>query len=78
MEVMASCTSIPARWLGRQGELGTLTPGAVADIAVLRPIRRPTRFRDAAGEVFVGEQLLVPQMTVLGGRIVYRQVDFGT
>jgi dihydroorotase len=50
----------------------------MADIAVLRPVRRPTRFLDTTGEVFVGEQLLVPQMTVLGGRIVYRQIDFAT
>jgi predicted amidohydrolase len=78
MEVVAACTSTPAQWLGRQGQLGTFAPGAVADIAVLRPIRRPTRFRDTQGEVFMGEQLLVPQLTVLGGRIVYRQVDFAT
>jgi dihydroorotase len=64
--------------LGKQGQLGTLAAGAIADIAVLRPIRRATRFCDTLGEVFIGEQLLVPQMTVLGGRIVYRQVDFST
>lgn len=78
MEVIAACTSTPAKWLGMQGQLGTLAPGALADVAVLRPIRRPTRFRDTPGEIFIGEQLLVPQMTVLGGRIVYRQVDFAT
>jgi len=77
-DVTAACTSTPAQWLGKQGQLGTLAAGAIADIAVLRPIRRATRFCDTLGEVFIGEQLLVPQMTVLGGRIVYRQVDFST
>jgi predicted amidohydrolase len=78
MEIVAASTSTTARWLGIQEQLGTLRPGAVADIAVLKLINRPTRFRDTPGEVFVGEQLLVPQMTVLGGKIVYRQVDFST
>jgi predicted amidohydrolase len=78
MEVVAACTSTPAKLLGMQGRLGTLRSGSLADIAVLKPIRRSTQFRDALGEIFVGEQLLVPQMTVLGGRIVYRQTDFAT
>jgi len=77
-EVVAACTSTPAKLLGMRGQLGTLAPDALADITVLRPIRRATRFLDVRGETFIGEQLLVPQMTVLGGRIVYRQVDFGT
>jgi predicted amidohydrolase len=78
METVAACTSTPARWLGMQGQIGTLSPGAMADIAILKPIQRPTHFRDTPGEIFIGEQLLVPQMTVLGGQIVYRQVDFAT
>jgi dihydroorotase len=76
--VVAACTATPAKLLGMRGKLGTLAPGALADIAVFRQIRRPTRFVDITGESFVGEQLLVPQMTVLGGRVVYRQIDFGT
>ena len=78
MKVVAACTSTPARWLGLEGQAGTLASGAVADIAVLRPIRRPTRFLDTGGEVLLADQLLVPQMTVAGGRIAYRQIDFAT
>ena len=77
-EIVAACTSTPARWLGLEGQIGTLADGAVADVAVLRPIRRQTRFVDTLGDTFVGDQLLVPQMTVAGGRIVYRQIDFAT
>jgi predicted amidohydrolase len=77
-EVVAACTSTPANLLGMQGTLGTLAPGAMADIAVFKLAQRATRFCDTPGETFVGEQLLVPQMTVLGGQITYRQVDFAT
>jgi predicted amidohydrolase len=78
MDVVAACTSTPASLMGLKGVLGTLAPGAVADVAILRRVQRPTRFKDTPGEIFVGDQLLINQMTVLGGKIVYRQIDFGT
>lgn len=78
MDVFSACTSTPAALLGMRGKLGTLTPGAVADVAVFRLIERPTRHLDTSGKIFVGNQLLVPQMTVLGGKIVYRHIEFDT
>jgi predicted amidohydrolase len=78
MDIVAACTSTPASLMGMKGVLGTLAPGAAADVAVFRHRRRPTRFKDTLGEIFTGDQLLIPQMTVLGGRIVYRQIDFDT
>ena len=77
-EVVAACTSRPAAWLGMQGKIGTLAPGSAADVAVFRRIERQSRHLDTQGDLFMANQLLVPQMTVLNGKIVYRQIDFGT
>ncbi len=77
-EVVAACTVAPAKQLRKAGELGTLAPGALADVAVLKQVAKPMRYIDSASEVFLGDVALVPQMTVLGGRIVYRQLDFST
>jgi len=77
-EAIASCTSRPAKFLGMAGQIGTLTPGAIADISVFRLIKNRTRFTDALGVHFFGEQLLLPQLTVLDGRIVFRQLNFDT
>jgi predicted amidohydrolase len=58
------------------GLLGTLAPGAFADVAVLTLVNKRVRYLDAKGEEFIGDTLLVPQMTVLDGRIAYRQIEF--
>jgi dihydroorotase len=76
-ETIAACTSTPARWMGLNGEIGTLAPGAGADVSIFRLVNRRSRFIDSGGTEFVGGKLLVPQVTVLGGKIVYAQLDFG-
>ena len=35
-QVVAACTTVPARLLGMKGQLGTLALGALADVAVFR------------------------------------------
>jgi dihydroorotase len=75
-QVIAAATAAPARQIGKAGVLGTLAAGALADVAVLKLVNKPVRYRDAKGEEMVGNNLLVPQMTVLDGRIAYRQIDF--
>jgi predicted amidohydrolase len=69
---LAACTSVPARLLGMTGVIGTLAPGAVADIAILRLEERDTEFLDSRGQKHMGNQLLIPQATVRAGHIVYR------
>lgn len=78
VDIIAACTETPAKLLGMQGHLGTLSPGAEADITVLKLAKRKTTFKDTFNKTFVGEELLIPQMTVLSGNIVYRQIDFNT
>lgn len=69
-QVVEMSTTRPAAVLGRAGELGTLTSGAVADVAVLE--RREGRFvfTDSYGQDRVGTELLVAAATVRGGELV--------
>jgi predicted amidohydrolase len=75
-QVVAACTSVPACLIGMKDKLGTLAPGALADVAVFRLGKKRIEVKDVHGYSFTGESTLVPQMTVLDGRIVYRQIDF--
>jgi len=75
-DIVAACTSTPARLMGMGGEIGTLSPGACADIAILKQVDHHCEFFDAMGVSRVGQQLLIPQATIRAGRIVYRQVSF--
>lgn len=76
MEIVAACTSTPARLLGAENAIGTLAPGACADVAILRQVDRQVEFSDTSGERREGQALLVPQMTVRAGRVLFRQIDF--
>ncbi|MDR3531391.1 MAG: amidohydrolase family protein [Rhodopila sp.] len=75
-EVVGAATAAPARALGLGGTLGTLGEGAAADVAVFALRERAIRMTNLAGEEMTVRHHLVPQMTVSGGEIVYRQVDF--
>jgi dihydroorotase len=72
-DVAAACTTTPARLLGLEGEIGTLAPGACADIAVFRQVAARVEYVDTLGERMIGQAMLVPQLTVRAGRVVYRQ-----
>jgi predicted amidohydrolase len=76
-KVVAGCTSAPARQIGMQGKLGTLAPGAFADVAIFRREKKqPLLVRDDSGDSITVDDWLIPQMTILGGKIAYRQIDF--
>lgn len=75
-EVVKAVTSTPARAMGLEGLRGTMKPGAAADLAVFQAIDTPVSFYDFEGIPQEGSRLLVPQMTIKDGVIVYRQADF--
>jgi dihydroorotase len=75
--IVAACTSAPARQIGMQGKLGTLAPGAFADVAIFRREKKqPAVTRDELGASITVDDWLLPQMTIIDGKIVYRQIDF--
>jgi dihydroorotase len=75
LDVFRACTTIPARILGMDGKIGTLSAGALADIAIFKLENRKVTFTNRTDETYEGSKLLLPQVTILNGRIVYRQLD---
>jgi dihydroorotase len=69
-QVIARCTWNPAREIRRE-EFGHLTPGAVADIAVLRVEKGSFGFVDSARLRMNGTQKLVAEMTIKGGQVMW-------
>lgn len=76
-EVMRAMTETPAKLMGMEGKIGTLAPGAYADIAIFKLDENATAHHaDIAGHTFVGNELLIPQMTFLGGDPVFSYTGF--
>jgi dihydroorotase len=69
-DVIAASTWNPAREVRRE-ELGHLSPGAVADIALLRLDTGKFGFMDVEGRAMAGTQRLACEMTILGGKVMY-------
>ena len=69
-QVVAMATWNAALELGRK-ELGHLSPGAEADITVLRVRTGSFGFLDSAGARMAGTKLLVPELTIRKGAIVW-------
>lgn len=74
--VIAACTSRPAKWLGMSGKIGTLAPGAFADVSIFRQSPKPISMKDTFNKEMAGDGCLVPQATILNGKIAFRQIDF--
>jgi dihydroorotase len=75
-DVVAACTANPASAMGMTGEIGTLAPGACADVTILKLVDYPCDFVDVAGDHHTGTKLLLPQATIRAGRLVFRQLNF--
>lgn len=75
-EVIRRATENPAKLMGMEGKIGTLKPGAYADIAVFAIKDKSFIQKDFRDEEIACEKMLVPQMTMLEGEIQYCQADF--
>jgi dihydroorotase len=69
-EVVADMTAHPAQEI-RHDELGTLSVGASADIAVLRVQTGRFGFTDMVNGRVEGTEKLVAELTIKDGKIVY-------
>ena len=77
LDVIKACTITPIRAMASEAGCAALGDGNHADIAVFKlKENRTIPFYDAEGNFREGNKLLVPQMAIKDGRIVYRQVDF--
>ena len=66
-EVVRMTTEAPARALDALGELGTLAPGAAADLTLLRLEEGTYEFVDTRGETMKAAARLVPVRVVRNG-----------
>lgn len=69
-EVIAGMTAHPARQIKRE-DLGNLSPGSVADIAVISVQKGRFGYTDMLNTKVMGSQRLVAEMTIKDGKIVY-------
>jgi dihydroorotase len=60
-------TATPARVLGIEDVAGSLRPGMPADVSVLEVIAGRFKLTDATGMSRIGEQAIVPVVTVKAG-----------
>jgi Predicted amidohydrolase len=74
--VVKACTSTPARIIGMKGKIGTLAPGAFGDVAIFKLKNLSQTLQDVFGEVLNCSQVFIPQMTILNGRTIYRNLEF--
>lgn len=69
-ELIRRTTVVPAAMI-HHSELGTLTPGSCADIAVLRICEQSVHFADSGRARMQGDRILQCTATIRAGRIVY-------
>jgi dihydroorotase len=68
-QVIAACTTHPARAIGWQDRLGSLEVGREADIAVLEFINEPTKLRDCVGGEMIADRRLAARWTIRRGEV---------
>jgi dihydroorotase len=69
-EVIAGGTWSAAQAIGRE-DLGHLSEGAVADVAILQEQNGTFGFVDAGGEKRIGNRKLQAELTLRAGRVVW-------
>ncbi len=74
-EVIEAATSRPAAVLGMTDEIGTLRPGAYADIALFELEQGEFSFHDVLGQRRDGRQMLRNTLTLVNGRPLPRQAE---
>ena len=76
-EKLLQCVTInPARALGIQDRAGALKPGMPADVTVLDIVDAGRDFADNYGNTIPGDRMFVPLLTMVDGRVAYRQIFF--
>jgi dihydroorotase len=72
-DVVARATAAPAKILGYEGTVGTLKPGANADIAVLELRDGNFDLTDSEGSTITAKRRLLTQLTLRDGRVWYER-----
>ena len=75
-QVVEMTTQAPARLMKMEGEIGCLSEGARADIAIFSWLPMHQTYRDWKGAAFEADRTLKTEMTIKGGDIVYCAPDY--
>ncbi|QHM72691.1 metallo-dependent hydrolase [Mixta intestinalis] len=75
-DVVRAVTQTPARLMKMQGQIGTLAPGALADIAIVKLRKEKVVFEDTKGVLLEGDRYIDNCATISNGQIVYRRQRF--
>ena len=75
-EVVRMSTQAPAHLMKMDGEIGCLSAGPRADIAIFNWIPLHQTYRDWKGSTFQADMTLKPEMTIKDGDIVYCAPDY--
>ena len=67
-DVVAMATVNPAKVIGRVDKLGTLQPGAPADVSIFELVEGPIKLADTKNNYRNGSKYLKPVKTICGGR----------
>lgn len=76
MTILRAATATPAKVMGLEGQIGSLQPGAYADVVILKEKPVSLVHKDFKDDELPGKVLLVPQMTMCSGEIQFCQNDF--
>src|SRR5262249_10240118 len=72
-DVVLRATARPAKIAGLESVVGTLRPGANADVAILELRDGNFEFRDTDGSTVTGRRRLINHLTLKDGRICYER-----
>jgi len=72
-DIVLRATAAPAKILGYEGTVGTLKPGANADIALIERRNGNVDLKDSDGNIVTAKERLITRMTVKDGRIWYER-----
>jgi dihydroorotase len=72
-EVVRRATAVPAKIMGYEGTVGTLKPGANADVSVFELRDEDIELRDSDGDMVTARRRFVPQLTLKDGRVWYER-----
>ena len=75
VEVIRACTETPARLMGLESRIGTLQPGALADLCIMKVDERPVDLLDSYGKTIEFDRILIPQYTLKAGKVKYCHTD---
>jgi dihydroorotase len=72
-ELVRRATAVPAKILGYEGTIGTLRPGANADVALLERRNGNFAMTDSDGNTVTARERLIARTTIKDGRVWYER-----